>query len=167
VLFRSYGYVYSTNITVMVKPDMKVELRSVAAVPRPEDDAAASLFGKPRAVVPATPATATGRPGTAASGTTAPGAGASGATSAAGTGAPAVAGGASAYKEWMARLEEFNKTRPPAESPELAAWKAKRQEFLAEGESLRKQQAAAAAPPATPPSPEGRRRRGVERTPNE
>jgi Tfp pilus assembly PilM family ATPase len=154
-----YGYVYSTNITVMVKPDMKVELRSVAAAPRPEDDAAATLFGKPRPAAPSPPpATATGRQTATAPSGTAPGAAASGATSA--TGAPAAAGGASAYQQWQARYAEFVKTRPPSDSPEVAAWRAKRQELLAEGEAIRKQQAASApAEPASPAAGTGRHKR--------
>jgi Tfp pilus assembly PilM family ATPase len=161
-----YGYVYSTNITVMVKPDMKVELKSVAAAPRPEDDAAASLFGKPRpAAPPPVPATATGRQTATAPSGTAPGGAASGATS-----ASAETGAVSPLAEWQARWAKHQAARPPQEGPELTAWKAKRSELQAEVEAIRKQQAAAAAaaqPPATPPAPEGRKRRGVERSSNE
>lgn len=155
-----YGYVYSTNITVMVKPDMKVDLASIAAAPRPEDDAAASLFGKPRPAAPP-PATATGRQTATSPSGTAPGAAASGATS-----ASAETGAVSPFAEWQARWAKHQAARPPQEGPELTAWKAKRSELQAEVEAIRKQQAAAATaaqPPAAPPSPEGRRRRGVER----
>jgi Tfp pilus assembly PilM family ATPase len=135
-----YGYTYSTSITVMVKPDMKIDLGSVSPAPRPEDDVAAAQFGKPRAAAPA----ATGLAATA------PGAAASGSTSAAGATSP--------YKAWVARFAEFSKTRPPQEGPELEAWRAKRIELRAEGEAIRKQEQTPA--PADPPSAsEGRKRR--------
>jgi Tfp pilus assembly PilM family ATPase len=135
-----YGYVYSTSITVMVKPDMKVDLSGAAAAPRPEDDAAAEQFGKPRPAVAVAPTAVQPAPptGPSASGI-APGTAPTGAATAGpAAGAP---GMPATYKEYLTYFDQFLKTRPPEDGPLLEAWRAKRTELRQLGEALRKQEA--------------------------
>jgi len=167
-----YGYNYSTSVTVMVKPEMKVDLAGAAPAPRPADDAAAEQFGKPR---PASPPATTrvSRPVAANPGAATPGAGPGAARGMAAGGVPAPAAtsgepaattsstsGFTPYKEWAARYEQFLKTRPPEDGPALTAWRANRVQLRQEGEALKRQEEAASAPVTPAPAERtGRRRR--------
>jgi hypothetical protein len=105
-----YGYTYSTTVKVMVKPDMKVDLASVSAVPRPEDDASAKEFGKSPA----------GR-SEAAKPAAAP---------AAAPAAPGAPGATTAYQAWRGRMEALYKERPPSSEPEARKTWAQQYEAL-------------------------------------
>lgn len=165
----AYGYTYSTSVTVMVKPEMKVDLAGVAPAPRPADDAAHEQFGKPRpASPPAVPPVSrpvAGRSGVTPAATMGAGPGmaprvAAGevptpaATSGEPTATSSTTAGLTPYKEWAVRYEQFLKTRPPEDGPVLDAWRATRAELRQEGEALRRQEAASS--PAQAPT--GRRR---------
>jgi hypothetical protein len=137
-----YGYIYTTNIKVTVKPNMAVDLASVNFVPRPEDDVAAAQFGRPGGAARAEGAAAKTVSQTAPAPAAHP---------------PQPAEGASfqeRYKAWQAKYEQWLKDtpRPPdSQAQAVEAWRAKREEIRSQ---MPKQEAKPPAPaPPQPPQP--------------
>ena len=114
------GYLYSTSVKVIVKPDMTVDVAALAPVPRPGDDVSAERAGPAPAA--AKPASKTGRTGRRA----APAAEAP-AAEASPPAAPAAAGLAT-EEQWQATWDALMKERPPADQTEaVSAWRERRE----------------------------------------
>ncbi len=120
------GYLYSTSVKVIVKPDMTVNVASLETAPRPENDVSAEKVGQaPAAAKPAPKAERKGRRAApAAEAAEAPAAEAPPPVAPA---APAAAGPVT-EEQWQATWDALMKERPPADQTEaVGAWRERRE----------------------------------------